>query len=104
MLWNLLARMLGTAAVIAVILLAVFTLHLVRAGFDPRKAYAGFRGTMEAFGAFMGRLLLTVFFFTVVVPFALIARRQDPMRVHGPARWIPRKTRDLTLADARKQH
>ena len=96
-------RIVVVAAVVATAMLAVFSVHLVLSGGDPRRAWAGFRGTMETFGAFMGRAIFTVLYFSIFIPFALIGRSKDPMRLRGPARWIARRTRDLTLADAQKQ-
>lgn len=92
------------AAAIAVVLLAVFSVHLALAGGDVRRARDGFRRTMEAFGAFMGRTILTAAYFTFVAPFALVARTKNPMRVRGPARWLPRSTRDATLDDVRRPY
>ena len=52
----------------------------------------------------MGRFLLTVFYFTLFVPFALVGRLKDPLRRRGPTGWLPRETRDRTLADHLKMY
>jgi hypothetical protein len=54
-------------------------------------------------GDWIGRLFLTVFYFTIFMPFALgVMLRGDPlaMRPHHRANWLERKTRDLTLKDS----
>jgi hypothetical protein len=54
---------------------------------------------------FMGRLWLTVLYFTVVLPFGLLARRRGARRRsdNAVAIWNPRQERATDLADARKQ-
>lgn len=58
------------------------------------------------FGQFMGnwvgRVVLTIFYFTIFVPFALVVRLfQDPLALkQAPLNWVERTTRDLTLKDA----
>lgn len=96
-------HVLKIAAAIAGVLVAVFTFHLFAAGGDVARAKKRWRESMEAFGAFMGRVILTVLY-VAVFPFGLVARSKDPMRLKGPARWIERRTRDLTLDDLRKMY
>jgi hypothetical protein len=54
---------------------------------------------------FMGRLWLTVLYFTVVLPFGLLARIRGARRRsdHAVVTWNPRQERAIDLADARKQ-
>jgi hypothetical protein len=54
---------------------------------------------------FMGRLWLTVLYFTVVLPFGLLARTRAARRRSGNAlvAWNIREERAADLADARKQ-
>ena len=64
---------------------------------------------MRAFFAivsrFMGRLWLTVLYFTVVLPFGLAARTRAARRHSGNAllAWNIRQERATNLSDARKQ-
>ncbi len=54
---------------------------------------------------FMGRLWLTVLYFTVVLPFGLVARTRVARQRAGKAdvAWNIRQERPADLADARKQ-
>jgi hypothetical protein len=63
----------------------------------------------KRFGLFMGdmigRLVLTVFYFTLFMPFGLGVRFfGDPMamRQSGRVKWVERKTNDLILEDSRR--
>lgn len=94
---------LKVAAAIAGVLVAVFAFHLFASGGDIARAKRRWRESTEAFGAFMGRVILTVVY-VLVFPFGLIARSKDPMRIRGPARWIERRTRDVTIDDLRKMY
>ncbi|MCX7670734.1 MAG: hypothetical protein N2439_11765 [Anaerolineae bacterium] len=76
------------------------------------RQYVGrlWRGWTEIagyFGDFQARLLLTLFYFTVLVPFALITRRLvDPLRRRRPptdSNWIPRPAHDESLSASRQQ-
>ncbi len=60
----------------------------------------------KALGNVLGRIELTVFYFTIVVPFGIIARLfTDPLAVRSkaPATWIERETKDWTLRDGKRQ-
>ena len=101
-------------AVLAV-MLVVFVGFVLVAG---RGAEGGFRGrTQHGWGKWkdlsrkgaevQARVILTLFYFTAVVPFGL-ARTYlaDPLRLRRsgqPRTWLERRTRDLTLDDARRQ-
>ena len=56
-------------------------------------------------GDFIGRLVLSVFYFTIFMPFGLAMRLLgDPLALrlsHRP-RWIERITKDRVLDDARR--
>lgn len=56
-------------------------------------------------GNLVGRIFLTIFYFTIVVPFALpqtlFGDRLDVKNFAKPT-WLARKTTDLTLDDARR--
>ena len=65
----------------------------------------------KQFGKIMGdliaRIILTIFYFTIFVPFGLGTRLgSDPLAIkeYGQTpRWHERKTKDLTLEDGRRQ-
>jgi hypothetical protein len=58
-------------------------------------------------GDFQARLLLTMFYFTILAPFGLLVRLfSDPLRVHNPEKhsgWTKRETRQASLETARRQ-
>lgn len=59
-------------------------------------------------GDFQSRIILTLFYFTVLVPFGLFTRLfGDPLRVRprtGDSNWSPRKAQDVDLPTARRQY
>lgn len=61
----------------------------------------------EAIGNFQARVLLTGFYFLIVMPFALGVRLcSDPLRIKvQPSRsgWLPREPRGPSLEAARRQ-
>jgi hypothetical protein len=65
----------------------------------------------KRFGQFVGdmiaRVVLSLFYFTLFVPFALGVRLfGDPLAMKAeanPSWWLERTTRDLALDDARRQ-
>ena len=61
----------------------------------------------KAFGQFIGdiigRLILTVFYFSIFAPFGLVMRLfGDPLTIKAryEPQWLGRTTRDVTLDDA----
>jgi hypothetical protein len=52
---------------------------------------------------FMGRLWLTVLYFTVVLPFGIVARVRAATRPRTAVAWNIREQRADDLAEARKQ-
>jgi hypothetical protein len=70
-----------------------------------RKIWQAWKRIGKFMGDLIGRLVLTVFYFTLFVPFALGVRFfGDPlaMRTSGRPKWLERKTNDLTLEDSRR--
>lgn len=70
-----------------------------------RKAWQAWKRIGQFIGDQMGRLVLTVFYFSLFMPFALGVRLlADPLaiRPHNRAKWLERKTQDLTLEDSRR--
>ena len=59
-------------------------------------------------GDWIARFVLTLFYFTILVPFGLIAQLTgDPLSVKsnpGSTNWLERNTRDLTRDDIRRQY
>ena len=85
-----------------------------------RRAWNGWKKVARAIGVFQTRLILALFYWSVLLPFGVASRfLADPLglkrsvaarRVSGlsdrpPGRtgWNPRRTRDRTLADLARQ-
>jgi hypothetical protein len=72
-----------------------------------RAVWNGWRARARNIGDFQSRLLLTVFYFTVLVPFALLLRLfGDPFRLHGRTpgtAWCQRAATDSSMDGARRQ-
>jgi len=71
-----------------------------------RKAWEAWKRVGRAIGDFIGRVVLTVFYFTIFVPFGLGVRLlSDPLQLNrvSASFWLSRRTGDLTLEDARRQ-
>jgi len=70
-----------------------------------RKIWAGWKRFGQFMGDVIGRLVLTIFYFTIFLPFGagmrLLADRLDIKGQSKPA-WRERKTLDLTLDDSRR--
>ncbi len=65
-----------------------------------RKVWKAWKRFGQIMGDFIGRLLMTVFYFTLFMPFALGVRLfADPLaiRPQGSMQWLDRKTPDPTL-------
>jgi hypothetical protein len=70
-----------------------------------RKVWEAWKRFGQFIGDFIGRLVLTVFYFTLFMPFALGVRFfGDPlaMRPSSRVKWVERTTHDLTLEDSRR--
>jgi len=70
-----------------------------------RKFWHAWKRFGQIIGDFVGRLVLTVFYFTLFIPFGLGVRFfGDPLAIRPPnrAKWLERKTNDLSLEDARR--
>jgi len=70
-----------------------------------RKVWQAWKRFGQFIGDLIGRLVLTVFYFTLFMPFALGVRLfKDPLAIrpfHRP-KWLERRTHDLTLMDSRR--
>jgi hypothetical protein len=70
-----------------------------------RKVWQAWKRIGQFIGDAIGRVVLTVFYFTLFMPFALGVRFfGDPLalRPRGPSKWLERTTKDLTLEDTRR--
>jgi hypothetical protein len=67
-----------------------------------KRAWQGWKRIARAVGTFQARVLLTIFYGFLVLPFGLFARWfTDPLRMKSrPTRWLdhPDETRDLPWA------
>jgi hypothetical protein len=65
------------------------------------------REISECIGDFQARLLLTIFYFTVLVPSGIVsALAGDPLEIYSRPKksgWIQRQTPDLALRQERRQ-
>jgi hypothetical protein len=64
---------------------------------------AKLRAASEIVGRFMGRLWLTVLYFTIVLPFGIIARLSSTNRPQAGVAWTNREEHGGDLEEARKQ-
>jgi hypothetical protein len=68
-----------------------------------QKIWAGWKRVGWIFGDFVGRLVLTLLYFTLVLPFGLITRLgRDPLtlREGQPPYWVEREPLEGTLDEA----
>jgi hypothetical protein len=91
---------------ILAVVLTVFALLAVFKG--PREALRLWKAFGQALGDIIARIVLTVFYFTVLVPFALVARfSQDALGRKAPADgegfWRAIESARTDLAGARRQ-
>ncbi len=72
-----------------------------------RRFWEGWKRFGHWMGDWVARVVLTIFYFTIFVPFGLGTRFfGDPLamnEVKEPPKWLKRETKDLTLEDARRQ-
>ena len=72
-----------------------------------RRTWERWKAIAHVIGNFQARLLLTVFYFVVVPPFALIVKAlKDPLALRlprGPSFWVERPDREDSEASARRQ-
>ena len=70
-----------------------------------RKVWEAWKRFGHFMGDVIGRLVLTVFYFTLFMPFGLGVRFfGDPLaiRASGPSKWLERTTHGLNLDDSRR--
>ena len=73
-----------------------------------RKLWVGWKAFAFRMGNFQGRLILLLFYFTIVAPFGIINRFfRDPLHVKKPmgdSFWFPLTTTEKIIEDARRQY
>jgi hypothetical protein len=71
-----------------------------------RRLWEGWKRVARRIGDVQARVMLTVFYFVIVTPFALAVRAlSDPMRFGAPPAWLPKETVDTDVAThARRQY
>lgn len=69
-----------------------------------RRIWAKWKVVGQVIGDFIARILLTIFYFTIFMPFGLMVRLLiDPLDVKRPRpHWLERKTHDLALDESRR--
>lgn len=70
-----------------------------------KKIWQAWKRVGQFIGDQIGRVFLTLFYFTLFMPFGLGVRIWgDPMLIRPSfrAQWLERRTHDLTLKDARR--
>ena len=70
-----------------------------------RKVWQVWKRIGQFIGDQVGRVVLTVFYFTLFMPFALGVRLfADPLGIRplNRPKWLERRTQDLTLEDSRR--
>jgi hypothetical protein len=76
---------------------------ITRAAF---RAWERWKVIAHAIGTFQARVLLSVFYFIVVPPFALIVKVKDPLGLRRRGRaggWIERPAVNMSSESARRQ-
>lgn len=72
-----------------------------------RKLWQAWKRFGQFLGDILARVVLTLFYFTVFVPFGLgVTLLSDPLRIRSTSSrlmWLPRQTGDRSLDDARRQ-
>lgn len=70
-----------------------------------RRRWLAWKRIGQFIGDLIGRVFLTIFYFTLSMPFGLGVRLWgDPLgiRTQGRPKWLERRTQDLTLKDTRR--
>lgn len=70
-----------------------------------RTAWQMWKRVGQAIGDFIARIVLSLFYFTIFVPFGLITRLfNDPLMIKDNRQhvWLERRTRDREIEDARR--
>jgi len=71
-----------------------------------KKFWAGWKKFGHFMGDLLARVVLTVFYFTILLPFGLLTTLLgDPLSIKSKAKpdWVKRETGDRDLVEARRQ-
>jgi hypothetical protein len=71
-----------------------------------KKFWAGWKRFGHFMGDLLARVVLTVFYFTILLPFGLLTTLfGDPLNIKSKAKpdWLKRETGDQTVTEARRQ-
>ena len=72
-----------------------------------QRAWRLWKRVGQVIGDFIARIILSIYYFTILTPFALGVRLlSDPLglKAHdNPSWWLDRETRNRALEDARRQ-
>jgi len=71
-----------------------------------KKAWKKWRAFGQLMGDFVARIFMTIFYFTLAIPFGIGVRLfKDPMQLRsGETGWLKRETKRETLDDARRPY
>jgi hypothetical protein len=71
-----------------------------------KTAWKKWRAFGQVIGDFVARIVMTVFYFTVAVPFGIGVRLfKDPLHLKSKdSGWLPRETKPETIEDARRPY
>jgi len=71
-----------------------------------KKVWKKWRAFGQLMGDFVARIFMTVFYFTVAIPFGIGVRIfKDPLHLKSKeSSWLPRETKQETLEDARRPY
>ena len=71
-----------------------------------KKILAGWKRFGHFMGDLLARVVLTIFYFTIMLPFSLLTTLfGDPLNIRSKSKpdWLKRETGDRTLTEARRQ-
>lgn len=68
-----------------------------------RRLWEAWKDLAGYIGDFQSRFILTVFYFTIMVPFAFISKLTGSSLAETTDGWLPRSDDDTSLEAARKQ-
>ncbi len=72
-----------------------------------KKAWTAWKAFGQFIGNWLARIVLTIFYFTIFVPFALgVKLFSDPLAIKSlpTSLWRPRSTGDQSLTDVLRQY
>lgn len=70
-----------------------------------KKIWEAWKKFGQIIGDFIGRLVLMIFYFTLLLPFGIGVRLfGDPLNIKNPLsyKWVAKESKDSTLEEARR--